>query len=154
MTRMFVLLALVACKPAASATPAGAECDGTISEAAFMAGSWQQPGVEEHWTDGAGGTMLGVGRTVSDGRTIGFEFMRIEARADGLVFIAQPSGGAPVEFRRTACERGLLRFENPAHDFPKSIEYRRTGPHGLTAVTRGGPTDAAIVFEYSSPVAR
>ena len=31
----------------------------------------------------------------------------------------------PVAFRLTACEADRLVFENPGHDFPRRLEYRR-----------------------------
>ena len=79
-----------------------------------------------------------------------FEFMRIEERADGLVFIAHPSAGPGVEFQRTACAPGLLRFENPKHDFPQLIEYRRTGADTITARVEGGTGDERLgeAIEY------
>ena len=51
--------------------------------------------VEEHWTAPSGGTMLAVGRTVKKERTLFFEFLRIETRKDGLVYVAQPKGVSP-----------------------------------------------------------
>lgn len=147
------LLLLVACRPAVGASPPPAACDGTIADAAWLRGAWRDHGgkAEEHWISAAGGTMLGVGRVVAEGRTLSFEFMRIEARTDGLVFIGQPSGGPGVEFTATACAPGLLRFENPGHDWPQVIEYRRVGADGLTATVMGPGRDGGSVghsFEF------
>ena len=135
-------LALTACRPASTTTPATA-CTGAVTDAAWLAGSWREQGgqVEEHWTVAAGRTMLGLGRTVVGGGTMAFEFMRIEEGADGLVFVTHPSAGPGVEFRRTACGPDLLRFENPAHDFPQVIEYRRTGADAITATVEGPGRD-------------
>ena len=142
MRRFALALLLTTCRPAGTTTPAGA-CTGAVTDAAWLAGSWrgQHGEVEEHWTRASGRTMLGLGRTVVQGGTMAFEFMRIEERADGLVFVAHPSAGPGVEFRRTACEPGLLRFENPAHDFPKVVEYRRTGDDTIVANVEGDGGD-------------
>ena len=40
-----------------------------------------------------------MSRTVAGGRTTSFEFMRIEARADGIYYVAQPGGRPPVDFK-------------------------------------------------------
>ena len=41
----------------------------------------------------AGRTMLGMSRTVKDGKTLAYEFMRIEQNPDGTIdFTAKPSG--------------------------------------------------------------
>jgi hypothetical protein len=145
-------LLLAACGPVGEAPRAA--CDGTIADASWLRGSWHGDDgeAEEHWTAAAGGTMLGVGRTIVGDTTRSFEFMRIEARPAGLVFIAQPSGGPAVEFTASTCAPDLLRFENPAHDFPKSIEYRRDGADAITATVDapGGPT-LQFVFRREAP---
>jgi hypothetical protein len=51
----------------------------------------------------------------------------LRARPDGVVYIAQPGGRPPTEFALTSGGSGLAVFENPAHDFPKRLSYRRTG---------------------------
>ncbi len=55
----------------------------------------------------AGGTMLGVGRSVKGGRTVAHEFMQIRTDAQGpLVFVALPSGRQETTFVvKTAAER-------------------------------------------------
>lgn len=65
-----------------------------VDSLAWLAGSWQcRRGavlVEEHWTRPAGETMLGMGRTLKDGRTAEFEFLRIEERDGKLVYLRAP----------------------------------------------------------------
>lgn len=132
-------LPLLACRPAAPAPPA---CDGTLRDAAFLAGAWQHTHgahrSEEQWSEPAGGTMLGHGRTIAGTRTDFFEFLRIEARPTGLVYIAQPGGGPPVEFPLSHCGPGELHFTNKAHDFPQQIRYRRAGDNLHTEVAGPG----------------
>ena len=77
--------------------------------------------------------MLGLGRTLAKGKTVKFEFLRIEQRTDGLVYVAQPGGQLPTEFRLANSEGDEWVFENLQHDFPKRIRYRRTGADSLTA---------------------
>ncbi|HEY8877200.1 MAG TPA: DUF6265 family protein [Roseateles sp.] len=108
----------------------------------WLAGCWTQTGREagsvEQWMAPAGGVMLGMARTLKNGRVVEFEFMQIRADADGkLAYIAQPQGRPPTEF-------GLLRqgeaeavFENPAHDFPQRVSYRREAADRLVARIEG-----------------
>jgi hypothetical protein len=102
-----------------------------LGEVGFMTGSWigtddDGARVEEHWTHVAGGALLATSRTVKDGKVEFFEFLRIERRADGsIVYIAQPLGKPPTEFKRVESPKGEAVFENPAHDWPKRIRYRR-----------------------------
>lgn len=109
---------------------------------AWMAGCWAQTGREagsvEQWTAPAGGLMLGMARIVKDGRAVEFEFMQLRADADGqLSFIAQPQGRPPTAFKLVHPSDAEARFENPAHDFPQRVIYRRTAPDQLVARIEG-----------------
>jgi hypothetical protein len=104
-----------------------------VREVAFMTGSWvgtEDDGarVEEHWTHADGGALFATSRTVKDGKVEFFEFLRIERRADGsIVYVAQPLGKPPTEFKRIESPTGEAVFENLSHDWPKRIRYRRDG---------------------------
>jgi len=123
----------------AAATQATAASPGT-SSLEWIAGCWVAPGAEggtgEHWTPAAGGVMFGVSRTIRNGRLAAFEFMQFRESADGLVFIAQPSGAAPTTFTMKRLTADEVMFENPAHDFPQRVIYRRAGD-GLVARIEG-----------------
>lgn len=81
--------------------------------------------------------MLGLSRTVADGRTVAFEFLRIESRADGVVYVAQPQGRPPVEFKLTQRSENRAVFENPQHDHPKVIRYSKEADGSLRAEIEG-----------------
>jgi hypothetical protein len=106
-----------------------------LAAAAFLTGAWVheegQRRIEEHWIEPAGGTLLGVGRTVRGERNVFFEFLRIEQRGDALVLVAHPSGGSPTEFTMTDHGPGRVVFENPEHDDPQRIEYVADAEGGL-----------------------
>lgn len=80
---------------------------------------------EEFWLTPAGGVMVGMARTWTEDSTLNFEYMRIDNRNGVQNFTAQPGGSPPTSFRRTAGGEDWARFENPEHDFPQIIEYRR-----------------------------
>ncbi|TWT44682.1 hypothetical protein RAS1_10970 [Phycisphaerae bacterium RAS1] len=107
--------------------------DPALAGLSWLAGAWSDGGqgrrTEEHWTHATGGTMLGLGRTTQSGRTVFFEFLRIESRPDGIYYVAQPLGRPPTAFKLVTGETGPDRvvFENPQHDFPKRISYTRRG---------------------------
>lgn len=126
---------------------------------AWLAGSWTTSAggdrTEELWTAPAGGTMLGVGRQLQGGRTRFFEFLRIVAREDGVFYVASPAGRTPTEFRLVDHRPGYARFENPEHDFPTTIEYRRRADGGVTARVSGTRDGEPHGFELEfRPVAR
>lgn len=108
----------------------------------WLAGCWKspagEPGTIEQWTPLAGGTMLGLSRTVDGGTTVTYEFMRI-ARGDAgrISFFAQPRGVAPTEFAAIRTTLTEVVFENAAHDFPQRIVYRFEAPATLRAHIEG-----------------
>lgn len=52
-----------------------------------------------------------------------------------MAFIARPNAGAPVEFTLVEARAGYARFENPNHDFPRRVVYRREGEVLFAAAT-------------------
>jgi len=126
----------------------------TISELGWMSGDWQTPPgrpaqIEEHWTQPAGGSMLGVSRTVIGIRTLEFEYLRLEQRPEGIFYVAHPKARCPgTDFKLTSVTTSEAVFENPQHDFPKRIIYRRTAEDTLTATIDGGERTKAISFVY------
>lgn len=109
------------------APPASAGVDGL----AWMAGHWETRGearhVEEVWLAPEGGMLLGMSRTVREGKAVAFEFLRIEERGAEVFYVASPQGAPPTDFRLVTAEGTRAVFENPAHDFPQRIEYRLDG---------------------------
>jgi len=89
----------------------------TLTDIAWLAGDWQLRSgdrcVEEQWTAPSSNLLVGMGRTVAAGRTTSFEFMRIEARADGIYYVAQPGGKPPVDFKLASDSAAELVFVNP-----------------------------------------
>ena len=112
-----------------------------LSNLAWLAGGWQgmmgKAQIEEHWIQPAGGTMLAVSRTVAAGHTVSFEFLRIESRPDGPVYVAQPQGRPPVEFKLTQRSENRAVFENLQHDNPKIIRYSKESDGSLRAEIEG-----------------
>jgi hypothetical protein len=77
--------------------------------------------------------MLGLHQDVKDGKTIGFEFVRIETGPAGTAYVAQPGGEPPTRFGLVEATADSLLFADPAHDFPKRIRYTRIGAGTLAA---------------------
>src|SRR5262245_30893739 len=128
---------------AASRLPNMADDDApALASVAWMAGDWETrdgaPYVEEHWTSPAGGAMLGNSRSIKDGKMVEFEFLRIEARADGIFYMPQPSGKPPVDFKFTPTTNNEAIFVNPGHsDHLKKIIYRKNADGTLSARIEG-----------------
>ena len=126
----------------------------TIADLSWISGDWQTaPGgraqIEEHWTNVAGGSMMGMSRTVAGDRTVEFEYLRIEQRADGVYYVAHPKARCPgTDFKLTKASATEAVFENPQHDFPKRIIYRKSSDDSLTASIDGGEGTKATSFSF------
>lgn len=126
----------------------------TISDLSWLAGDWQTaPGgrsqTDEHWTHPAGASMLGLSRKVAGGRTYEFEYLRIEQRQDGIFYVAHPKARCPgTDFKLTSVTTTEAVFENPAHDFPKRITYRKTAEGSIVASVDGGAGTKGFTFTY------
>lgn len=123
------LLPLLALLAPACSTPSHPK--GPLTEFEFLAGTWAEVRsdavYEEQWTLSDGWSLRGTGRVVADGKTVFVEKIAIEPRGKGFAYVAEIPGAAPVEFRLVERGEQWLRFENPSHDFPQRIEYRRDG---------------------------
>jgi hypothetical protein len=126
----------------------------SINKLKFMTGNWTttqgNTTIEEYWTQPSAGTMLGMGRTIAGDKTVFFEYLRIETRATGLVYVAHPKAGAGTDFKLKSITDNEVVFENPEHDFPKRIIYKPSAEGNLTARVEGNPgdTEKAETFEY------
>lgn len=111
-----------------AAAPAAAA---DLPDLSWMAGSWRldKPGVttRETWLAPMGGTMAGVTQTNWPDRPASVEFATITAESTGVVFTARVKGQTPTAFTLKSRERDQVVFENPRHDFPQRVIYRRCG---------------------------
>ena len=146
------------------------EAQSPVARLGWLAGHWRvyrdpagagTPGAgtpdrgfdEELWLPPRGGSMFGISRSIAgDGALKMFEFARIEARGDACVFIAQPRGRAGAEFPMRECSDRHVVFENPEHDFPTRIEYRRTGPQSIRAQIFGDEPGPSWSYRWIGPV--
>lgn len=143
----FILLTFAA--PVLATTPQGPQAP------AWLAGKWcslsDKETIEEYWMPARGNFMLGISRTSTASKTRSFEYMRIHVVDGKLALVAQPGGGKPTVFKQVAVDKNWIKFENPEHDFPKHIEYRRSKDK-LTAIIAGpgeGGREMEIPFHYT-----
>ena len=132
-------------------TPQAAPARHTINDVAWIAGCWSSAGgrqVDEQWMKPAGASMLGMSRTVAKGRTVATEFLQLREEADGVFYVALPSGQAEARFKLVAAADGNARFENPAHDFPQVITYVRQADGSLVAQISGTVNGRARAIDF------
>lgn len=103
---------------------------GPLAKLVWLSGSWSSIEdnklSEKHWTTPSSNLMLGMNRTVVSGVTKHHEQLRIEATSDGIFYVANPARQATTSFKLVDIGESFAVFENPQHDYPKRITYRRT----------------------------
>jgi hypothetical protein len=135
------------------ACEAGHAQNGGIERAAWLQGCWEMTTptltVEEMWTTPKGGSMIGVSRTIRDGKLREYELIMLREQGDRLAYQAHPSGQPGATFLSMRVTASELIFENPAHDFPQEIGYRVDGD-ALLAWIRGTQKgqDRRLEFPY------
>ena len=141
MARMMLLAA--AAVLLAAAAPGKAD----VSRLAWLSGRWvSEDGerwTEESWTRPRGGMMLGAGSSGRGNRVRDWEHMRIAPDDEGVLsFWGSPKGRPPVPFKLVSLSADEVVFENPAHDFPTRISYRRAGKELIATISGAGGADA------------
>jgi hypothetical protein len=146
---LFLSLFLSAAATAAAQAPG---VPARIEQLAFMAGSWGGPAggaeVEEVWLAPKGGLMLGLGRTVKDGKAVDWEFMRIEEQGGTLVYLAMPGGKPATPFPLAALDATSAVFEG-ALEFPRRVSYRKNPDGTLTARIEGMRNGKSAAREWT-----
>ena len=137
---LLIAVAALPAGPGAAAPPPQG-----VAALAWMSGDWAEEKegrwTEERWSRPRGGVMLGTSLSGRGARAGEYEFIRIAADADGIpTYYASPRGAPPVPFRMTSSAAGSVIFENPGHDYPTRIAYRRTG--NVLNATISGPGGA------------
>lgn len=112
-----------------------------ITDFAWLAGCWDgsSGGREslEQWMKPSGQTMLGMSRTVVNGKTVAYEFIQLREQEGEILYIAKPSGQAEASFKLVQYSNHEAVFENPQHDFPQRIIYRLEKDGSLAAAIEG-----------------
>lgn len=131
---------------------------GPLAPLAWLAGCWKgevnQREFREVWMPPRGNLMVGASHTTLPNRTIGFELIRLEPRADGVFYVATPGGQKEVPFKLTESKREgpdeFFLFTNAGNPFPDRILYRR-GTGGWLYVELVGQSEgkpAKVVYPF------
>ncbi|GEM_PF-1171284 len=112
-----------------------------VTDFAWLAGCWDgsSAGREylEQWMKPSGQIMLGMSRSVINGKTREYEFVQIREQDGGIFYVAKPSGQAEASFKLVKNENHEAIFENPQHDFPQRIIYKLEKDGSLAAAIEG-----------------
>jgi hypothetical protein len=108
----------------------------------WIAGCWAmddgKESTQENWMKPAGQSMIGMSRTVSGGKTVFTEYLQIREMNGQLAYIVSLGLNAkPTLFKLIKSSESEVVFENPEHDFPQRIIYRRESSEALFARIEG-----------------
>ncbi|MEP6996771.1 MAG: DUF6265 family protein [Betaproteobacteria bacterium] len=153
-----------ATRPAASAAdkavdkPADKFATGPLAPLAWVGGCWEgkvnQRDFREEWLPLAGDMMIGVSQTTLQGKTVDYEYLRLEPRPGGVFYVAAPSGKNEAAFRLASQSSvdgdEVFTFVNttPGAEYPQRIVYRRGSLGWLYATVEGKikGVDKQVVF--------
>jgi len=134
---IFIMLSAVMVVPFTNATQKTG-----IDGLGWIAGCWAmddgKESTQENWMKPAGQSMMGMSRTVAGGKTVFTEYVQIREMNGQLAYIVSLGLNAkPTVFKLIKSSENEVVFENPEHDFPQRIIYRRESSDALFARIEG-----------------
>ena len=108
---------------------------GPLAPLAWLSGCWRgevnKREFREFWHPLRGNVMVGVSRNALPERTISFEYLRLEPRADGVYYVTASMGRNESAFKLASTKRDgtdeIFTFQRGGTEFPTSLTYRRGG---------------------------
>ncbi len=123
-----------------------------IERVAWLQGCWEtstaERTIEEQWMAPRSANMVGMSRTVRRNALVAYEFLLLREAGDRLEYESHPSGQRSATFLSTMVSEVMVLFENPEHDFPQRIGYRREGASSLVAWIEGIDKGQARRIEF------
>lgn len=108
----------------------------------FLQGTWKMENKEtyEHWDRLNENTMKGFSYTLKDGKIVVSEYLDLDRKRNEVTYTAtvlNQNQGKGISFRLAKADSSFV-FENPSHDFPKKIVYRKLTDHDVLVQVSGG----------------
>jgi hypothetical protein len=110
----------------------------------WLVGNWENKMPEgiltEGWKKDNDSVFSGDSYFINPKDTIHFESIKLTQKGEELIYIATVPGqnkDEPVEFKLTSDTENVFTFENPAHDYPQKISYKKVDENNLVATISG-----------------
>jgi hypothetical protein len=111
----------------------------------WLIGQWENKTPEgyltETWTKDNDSTFLGQSYfIVKEKDTVHFESIVLMQVNDDLIYqpiVKGQNEDQPVDFKLTSDAEDSFTFENPKHDYPQKITYKKSNDKSLTATISG-----------------
>lgn len=115
-----------------------------MADAEWLAGIWKMagsgPDIYEVWQKENDSVYQGKSLMVKGRDTIVQETIELRRDAKDISYIPtvmDQNASRPVPFKLTSWANGTMVFENPGHDFPQMITYKKITPDSLVASISG-----------------
>lgn len=115
-----------------------------LQKTSWILGSWKGvlgEGVSvERWYKQDDSTYAGAGLFIKGKVTLSQETLQLAQKGKDLYYLAtvkDQNDNKPVSFKMTKFTANELVFENPGHDFPQKITYKRYSADSLVAEISG-----------------
>ncbi len=126
--------------------------DKDFDKLSWLEGTWTRtntkPGktAHERWWKGNGKEWIGVGVSLKGSDTTFVEKLRIVVKDNAIYYVADVAENkGSVYFKVIEISSDGFACENPQHDFPKRITYKREG-NNLKAATSGDGRSIDFLF--------
>ena len=110
----------------------------------WLLGNWENKMTEgnlsESWEKKDDSTFVGHSYFIKEKDTISFESIELLQKGDAIFYIPTVKGqnkDKPITFKLTTSTDNQFIFENPTHDYPQKIVYKKAGPNDLIATISG-----------------
>lgn len=115
-----------------------------LADAQWLVGNWENKAPEgqfsEIWSQGENGVLNGKSYFIVNKDTLFSENIELSQKDDAVFYTATVKGqnnNQPVAFKLTSSKPGELVFENPKHDYPQKIVYKKVNDDSLVAIISG-----------------
>lgn len=108
----------------------------------FLQGTWKMEGKEtyEHWDRLNDNSLKGFSYGIKNGQIIISEYLDISRTENDIIYTAtviNQNQGNGINFNLTQSD-SIYAFENPDHDFPKKIVYKKLNHKEIVVQVSGG----------------
>lgn len=141
----FIAIAFtVSCKEAAKDEETPKDSNANMAKAEWLLGNWENNTSEgnfsENWKKVNDSVFHGDSYFAKDGDTVFAETVVLDQISGNMAYtVTVPSQNdeKPVRFEMTSVNENQVTFENPAHDFPNKISYRKITNDSIVAEISG-----------------
>lgn len=115
-----------------------------LNELSWLEGNWgnklHDGNLVENWTKENDSTFTAKSFYIKGKDTLHFEDIKLTQRKEDVFYIATVKGqnnDEPVEFKLNPNTESGFSFENPTHDYPQTIEYKKLSNNQMSATVSG-----------------